>query len=151
MSILSGYKRFKDYIKTDNGYILTSRRTTSDAVVMGDGTDDTDTLESRLGGIKGISSDIICADENIAASMKVINQLGRHLGKWLPKVTLPVGETSIIIEDDIITSNSIIDIYYSDRNISVSEVQDNTSLTITLDSALSNDLEIYCKVVNIID
>ena len=147
MSILSGYKRFKDYIKTDNGYILTSRRTTSDAVVMGDGTDDTDTLESRLGGITGITSDLNCKDEGMVASMSLINRLGN----WLPKITLPAGETTITIEDDIITSNSIIDIYYSDRNISVSEVQDNTSLTITLDSALSNDLEIYCKVVNIID
>ena len=145
MSILSGYKRFKDYIKTDNGYILTSRRTTSDAVVMGDGTDDTDTLESRLGGITGITSDLNCKDEGMVASMSLINRLGN----WLPKITLPAGETTITIEDDSIVDNSIIDIYYSDSSIDVSETGENGKITIVLNSALETDLIICCKVVNV--
>ncbi len=51
MAILSGYKRFKDYLLTSTGYILTSRRTTSDAVVIGNGLDDNNTLEKKLNQI----------------------------------------------------------------------------------------------------
>lgn len=54
MSILSGFKRFKDYLKTDNGYILTSRWTSSEAVEMSDGA----TLEDAMTD-KTNNSDII--------------------------------------------------------------------------------------------
>ena len=37
MAILSGRKRFKDYLKTDSGYILTSRYTHADSVEMPNG------------------------------------------------------------------------------------------------------------------
>lgn len=37
MSILSGFKKYKDYIKTSNGYQLTSRWTSSDTVEMSNG------------------------------------------------------------------------------------------------------------------
>ena len=72
MSILSTFKKYKDYILTENGYQLSSRWTKSDAVVMGDGTDDADTLESNLGAIKGITSDLACEDTNVAASMGAV-------------------------------------------------------------------------------
>lgn len=72
MSILSTFKKYKDYILTENGYQLSSRWTKSDAVVMGDGTDDTNTLESNLGAIKGITSDLACEDTNVAASMSAV-------------------------------------------------------------------------------
>lgn len=48
MAILGGRKRFKEFLLTSTGYILMSRRTTSDAVVIGDGTDDDNTLEKKL-------------------------------------------------------------------------------------------------------
>lgn len=70
MSILSGFKRFKDYLKTDSGYQLMSRWTKSDAVVMGDGTDDTNTLEKNLGAIKGITDSLTSTSSNIALSSK---------------------------------------------------------------------------------
>lgn len=68
MSILSGIKRYKDYLKTEKGYQLMSRWTKSDAVIMGDGTDDTDTLENRLGAIKGITDSITEKSKNLVVS-----------------------------------------------------------------------------------
>ena len=79
MSILSGFKRFKDYIKTDSGYVLSSRWTKSDAVVMGDGSDDTNTLESNLGAIKGITDSLTADSSNIAASSKAVALLNASL------------------------------------------------------------------------
>lgn len=80
MSILSGYKRFKDYLKTDTGYILTSRRTTSDAVVMGDGTDDENTVEKNLGAIKGITTSTSVTETGYAADASVVSSLSVSLG-----------------------------------------------------------------------
>lgn len=52
MGILSGFKKFKDYIKTDSGYQLTSYWTSSKSVIMGDGTDDANTLETSFNNLK---------------------------------------------------------------------------------------------------
>ena len=57
MSILSGFLKTVKYRLTDSGYLWQSEKTSSSSVIMGDGTDDTDTLESRFGNAKGISSD----------------------------------------------------------------------------------------------
>ena len=70
MSILSGFKKYKDYILTSSGYQLSSRWTKSDAVVMGDGTDDTNTLEKNLGSIQGITDSLTATSSNIALSTK---------------------------------------------------------------------------------
>lgn len=56
MAILSGFFRSKKRRKTNDGYKLESQWTSSQTVVMGDGTDDTDTVESRFGDIKGITT-----------------------------------------------------------------------------------------------
>lgn len=79
MSILSGFKKFKDYILTENGYQLSSRWTKSDAVIMGDGTDDTNTLEKNLGSIQGITDSLTATSSNIALSAKGANDLYNEL------------------------------------------------------------------------
>ncbi|MGN0432811.1 MAG: hypothetical protein ACI4EQ_10700 [Lachnospiraceae bacterium] len=84
MSILSGFKRFKDYIKTDEGYILGSRWTGSDSVIMGDGTDDTNTLEKNCGAIHGITDSLTANNSNIAASSRAVAALNESLaGCWI--------------------------------------------------------------------
>lgn len=79
MSILSGFKKFKDYILTENGYYLSSRWTKSDAVVMGDGTDDTNTLEKNLGSIQGITDSLTATSSNIALSAKGASDMYNEL------------------------------------------------------------------------
>ena len=80
---------------------------------------------------------------------KNILDLSSEIGTWLPETIITTGETSVIIESPLITTSSVIDIYYSDTSISVTEVVDDGLLTITLDAALETDLIIRCKVVNL--
>ena len=56
MSILSGFFKTIKYRLTDTGYKWQSEKTSSQTVVMGDGTDNTDTAEKRFGAIKGLTS-----------------------------------------------------------------------------------------------
>lgn len=56
MSILSGFFKTIKYRLTDSGYKWQSEKTSSQTVVMGDGTNDEDTLEKRLGGVKGLTT-----------------------------------------------------------------------------------------------
>ena len=78
-----------------------------------------------------------------------LNDIFSNLGTWLPEATITAGETSIVLESDKITENSVIDIYYSNTSISVTEEAVAGSLTITLDSALSEALKIRIKVTNL--
>lgn len=69
MGILSGFKKFKRYIRTeDDNYILDSEWTSSETVQMNDG----GTLEENLGGITGITDSLTSASSNVAASAKAI-------------------------------------------------------------------------------
>lgn len=69
MSILSGvFKKFKDYILIDGKYVLSSRWTKSDAVIMGDGSDDSNTLEKNLGSINGITDSLTATNSKVALS-----------------------------------------------------------------------------------
>ena len=79
MSILSGFKKYKDYILTSSGYQLSSRWTKSDAVIMGDGTDDTNTLEKNCGAIQGITDSLTANNSNIAASSAAVATLNESL------------------------------------------------------------------------
>ncbi|MBO5167152.1 MAG: tail fiber protein [Lachnospiraceae bacterium] len=84
MSILTGFKKFKDYIKTDAGYVLSSRWTKSDSVIMGDGSDDTNTLEKNCGAIHGITDSLTSESSNIAASAKAVKEVNDSLaGCWI--------------------------------------------------------------------
>lgn len=71
MGILSGFKKFKRYIRVGDDYILDSEWTSSETVQMGDG----NTLEQNLGGIKGITDSLDTENSNIAASAKAVNTL----------------------------------------------------------------------------
>ena len=68
MSIASGFTKMKNYILTSEGYKLLSRWTSSQTVHMGDGTDDTDTVENRFGAMKGITSSLATDNDEYALS-----------------------------------------------------------------------------------
>ena len=70
MSILSGFLKTIKYRFTDEGYKWQSEKTSSQTVVMGDGTDDTDTVEKRFGKMKGITSSLASTSEEYALSAK---------------------------------------------------------------------------------
>lgn len=79
MSILSEFKRFKKYTKTNEGYIPSYEKTIASAVCFGDGTDDTNTVEAKLGAIKGITASTSVTETGYAADATVINQLNSNL------------------------------------------------------------------------
>lgn len=72
MSIASGYQKFKDYIKqTAGSYILASRWANANTLECDDGK----TLQTKVGGINGITSSKTANAEDIAASAKLTNEL----------------------------------------------------------------------------
>ena len=72
MSILSGFKKVKNYILTSSGYQLLSRWTSSQTVEFDDGK----TAQTKLGDINGIAKTYIdmqkTADSSVAASAKAV-------------------------------------------------------------------------------
>ena len=72
MSILSGFKKVKNYILTRSGYQLLSRWTSSQTVEFDDGK----TAQTKLGDINGIAKTYIdmknATDNSVAASAKAV-------------------------------------------------------------------------------
>ena len=84
MSILSGFFKTKRRRLTDSGYKLQSEWTSSQTVIMGDGTDDTNTLEKNCGAIHGITDSLTSESSNIAASAKAVKDVNDRLaGCWI--------------------------------------------------------------------
>ena len=79
MSIASGFTKMKNYILTSSGYKLLSRWTSSQTVHMGDGTDDTDTVEYRFGAIKGITTSTNVSETGYAADAKTVSKINQSL------------------------------------------------------------------------
>lgn len=82
MSIISGYKKFKKHIKTNEGFQLQSLWTNANTVEA----DDKRTMQTKVGAINGISSSETANSGEIAASTALtnkmngsINQLSRDL------------------------------------------------------------------------
>lgn len=62
--ILSGFKKFKDRMNTEDGYKLISRWTSSQTVEC----DDSKTVENKIGAINGITDSLNATDSSIALS-----------------------------------------------------------------------------------
>ena len=100
MSILSGFFKTIKYRMTDQGYKWQSEKTSSQTVVMGDGTDNTDTAEKRFGAIKGLTSSTSVTDTGYALDATIgkkhedsIAALNQSLGeyKFLPRYDAVIG------------------------------------------------------------
>ena len=66
MAILQGFIKTIKRRLTVEGYKWQSEKTSSQTVVMGDGTDNTDTAEKRFGAIKGLTSSTSVTDTGYA-------------------------------------------------------------------------------------
>lgn len=72
MGIANGYTKYKRYMKQSDGtYKLQSLWTSANTVHFDDGS----TVQTNLGNIKGITSDLTCKDHSMAASMYSVNQV----------------------------------------------------------------------------
>ena len=80
MSILSGYKKFKKYIKTSSGFQLQSLWSNANTVEADDGKN----METKVGAINGITSSTTANSTDIAASANLVNtrcnELSNNLG-----------------------------------------------------------------------
>ena len=80
MSILSGYKRFKKYIKTSSGFQLQSLWSNANTVEADDGKN----MQTKVGAINGITSSTTANSTDIAASANLVNtrcnELSNNLG-----------------------------------------------------------------------
>lgn len=79
MSILPGFLKTIKYRVTDEGHKWQSEKTSSQSVVMGDGTDNTDTVEKRFGKMKGITSSLASTSDEYALSAKAGKNLQDNL------------------------------------------------------------------------
>lgn len=75
MAIVSGYQKMKDYIKQSSGYKLLSRWANANTVEC----DDAQTVQSKIGGITGISSSLTANSSTQAASTNLTNQLYQNI------------------------------------------------------------------------
>lgn len=81
MSILSGYKKVKNYIETGSGKKLLSRWTSSNTVEFNDGK----TAQTKVGAIKGITTSTSATETGYAADATTVAALNQSLGnidKW---------------------------------------------------------------------
>ena len=95
MSIASGFTKMKNYILTSSGYKLLSRWTSSQTVHMGDGTDDTDTVEYRFGAMKGVTSSLATDNDEFALSAsagKNLQDQCTQLNQSLTNINIYVGK-----------------------------------------------------------
>lgn len=76
MSILSGYKKVKNYIETGSGKKLLSRWTSSNTVEFNDGK----TAQTKVGAIKGITTSTNATETGYAADATTVAALNQSLG-----------------------------------------------------------------------
>lgn len=155
MSILSGFKKYKDYILTSSGYQLSSRWTKSDAVVMGDGTDDTNTLEKNLGSIQGITDSLTATSSNVALSAAGGNNLQSQidtLNSNLTDVNNSLSNVGVLDWDNAVDINISLtgNTSYTPtkRGIYFGCVQanDSTNVTFSITDVLTNKIMSYMNV-----
>lgn len=99
MSILSGYKKVKNYIETGSGKKLLSRWTSSNTVEFEDGK----TAQTKVGAIKGITTSTSATETGYAADATTVAALNQSLGIDYYTSTTPTNYVSftgsIALED----------------------------------------------------
>lgn len=134
MSIASGFTKMKNYILTSSGYKLLSRWTSSQTVHMGDGTDDTDTVEYRFGAMKGITSSLATDNDEFALSAsagKNLQDQCTQLNQSLANIKTPTeGSKGILVNGGQLTNDYLLiytitttDALYSGANLSINGIR----------------------------
>lgn len=117
MAILQGFIKTIKRRLTNEGYKWQSEKTSSQTVVMGDGTDNTDTAEKRFGAIKGLTSSTSVTETGYALdatigkkhedSIAALNQsLSSIVFRSIVAKTSSGGDSFLLELDDAITSSS---------------------------------------------
>lgn len=83
MSILSGYKKFKKYIKTSSGFQLQSLWSNANTVEADDGKN----MQTKVGAINGITSSTTANSTDIAASANLVNTRCNELSNNMAGLT----------------------------------------------------------------
>ena len=128
MSIISGYKKFKKHIKTNEGFQLQSLWTNANTVEA----DDKRTMQTKVGAINGISSSETANSGEIAASTALtnkmngsINQLSRNfqnkMDKYYGAATLSIVDESSVLKYLILDA----DLIHHSHEISFSVIVNN--------------------------
>lgn len=72
MATLPGFRKFRDYLRNADGtYSLKSLWTSAQTVECSDG----DTVEKKIGALKGITADIATAEQGYAADITAVRQI----------------------------------------------------------------------------
>lgn len=87
MSIISGYKKFKKHIKTNEGFQLQSLWTNANTVEA----DDKRTMQTKVGAINGISSSETANSGEIAASTALTNKMNGSINQLSRDLKFPDG------------------------------------------------------------
>lgn len=136
MSILSGWKKAKKYIKTADGYKKQSLDTSSETVYMNDG----NTAEQSLGAIQGITDSLTATSSNVALSaaggkslQDQITTVNNNLSNKADKTELAKKQDTLTSEQTTITNwncNSIsLNIVYKYGKVCTVQVGGTISLT----------------------
>lgn len=147
MSILTGFKKVKNYILTSSGYQLLSRWTSSQTVEFDDGK----TAQSKLGEINGIAKTYVdmkkATDNSMAASAKAVME-GLENSSALISMTQAEYDA---LSDEERTDNNMRAIL--DANPDVVDAKnvnfDNTDTNLTATNTQSAITELNGKLLNI--
>ena len=90
MSILSGYKKFKKYIKTSSGFQLQSLWSNANTVEADDGKN----MQTKVGAINGITSSTTANSTDIAASANLVNTRCNELSNNINTTSSKLGGCS---------------------------------------------------------
>lgn len=148
MSILTGFKKVKNYILTSSGYQLLSRWTSSQTVEFDDGK----TAQTKLGEINGIAKTYVdmkkATDNSMAVSAKAVME-GLENSSALISMTQAEYDA---LSDEEKTDNNMRAIL--DANPDVVDAKnvnfDNTNTNLTATNTQSAITELNGKLVNII-
>lgn len=140
MSILSGYKKVKNYIETGSGKKLLSRWTSSNTVEFEDGK----TAQTKVGAIKGITTSTSAKETGYAADATTVAALNQSLDNkdWKQKTSTTTRKDWYHLSGDYIEEIGFISFNSIDISVNLGYTYYNTGQPYGL--VLSNKFsEIY--------
>ena len=140
MSILSGYKKVKNYIETGSGKKLLSRWTSSNTVEFNDGK----TAQTKVGAIKGITTSTSATETGYAADATTVAALNQSLSdkNWKQKTSTTTRKDWYRLSGDYIEEIGFLSFNSIDISVNLGYTYYNTGQPYGL--ALSNKFsEIY--------
>ena len=140
MSILSGYKKVKNYIETGSGKKLLSRWTSSNTVEFNDGK----TAQTKVGAIKGITTSTSATETGYAADATTVAALNQSLSdkNWKQKTSTTTRKDWYRLSGDYIEEIGFLSFNSIDISVNLGHTYYNTGQPYGL--VLSNKFsEIY--------